>query len=62
MTVPNVVGMNYKDAKKTLEEVGLEITLRNESAEAEITKDFTITNQVPASGVEILSGGSVIVE
>ena len=62
VTVPNVIGMNYKDAKKTLEEVGLEITLRNESTETEIPNDFTITNQVPASGIDILSGGSVIVE
>lgn len=31
--VPNVVGMSYKDAKKALNEVGLEITLRTELKE-----------------------------
>lgn len=60
--VPNVIGMSYKDAKKTLQELGLEITLRNNTAEQDLAQDFTITNQVPSSGVEILSGGSVIVE
>ena len=60
--VPNVIGMSYKDAKKTLQDVGLEITLRNETAETDLPDDFTISNQVPTNGVEILSGGSVIVE
>ena len=60
--VPNVIGMSYKDAKKTLQELGLEITLRNNTAEQDLAQDFTITNQVPSGGVEILSGGSVIVE
>ena len=60
--VPNVIGMSYKDAKKSLQELGLEITLRNNTAEQDLAQDFTITNQVPSGGVEILSGGSVIVE
>lgn len=60
--VPNVIGMSYKEAKKVLEDVGLEITLRNETAETDLPEDFTISNQVPSNGVEILSGGSVIVE
>ena len=60
--VPNVIGMSYKDAKKTLQDVGLEITLRNETAETDLPDDFTISNHVPTNGVEILSGGSVIVE
>ena len=62
VNVPNVIGMSYKDAKKTLQESGLEITVRNEIDEKELPQDFTVTNQVPASGIEILSGGSVIVE
>ena len=60
--VPNVKGLTYKDAKKTLKDAGLDITLRNETNETEISDDFTISNQVPNSGVQILQGGKVIVE
>lgn len=60
--VPNVVGMSYKDAKKALNEVGLEITLRTELKENDNLDEMVIDNQVPSSGVEILQGGKVIVE
>ena len=60
--VPNVVGMSYKEAKKTLNESGLEITLRNEALENEISDEFVVSNQVPSSGIQILQGGKVIVE
>lgn len=58
--VPNVIGLTYKEAEKTLKDAGLEITLRNE--ETEVPDDYVISNQVPNSGVQILEGGSVIVE
>lgn len=58
--VPNVIGFTYKEAEKTLKDAGLEITLRNE--ETEVPDDYVISNQVPNSGVQILEGGSVIVE
>lgn len=58
--VPNVVGLTYKEAKKALRDVGLEITLRNE--ETEVSDDYVISKQVPNSGVQILEGGNVIVE
>ena len=58
--VPNVVGFTYKEANKALKDVGLEITLRNE--ETEVPDDYIISKQVPNSGVQILEGGSVIVE
>ena len=58
--VPNVVGLTYKEAKKALRDVGLEITLRNE--ETEVSDDYVISKKVPNSGVQILEGGSVIVE
>ena len=60
--VPNVIGLTYKEAQKVLQESGLQITLRNEQSEKDIPDDFSITNQVPNSGVQILEGGSVIVE
>lgn len=58
--VPNVVGLTYKEAKRALRDVGLEITLRNE--ETEVSDDYVISKQVPNSGVQILEGGNVIVE
>lgn len=60
--VPNVVGMSYKDAKKTLSDANLEITLRDESILEGISDEFVVSNQVPSSGVQILQGGKVIVE
>lgn len=60
--VPNVIGMTYKEAKEKLENVGLQITLRNKSETMGISDDFIISNQVPGSGVQILEGGSVIVD
>lgn len=60
--VPNVVGLTYKEAKKTLQDSGLEITLRNNTEESEISDDFIVSNQVPSSGVQILEGGRIIVE
>ncbi len=60
--VPNIIGLTYKEAKKALEEVGLQITFREDMENSEDLDDFTVSNQVPNSGVQILEGGSVIVE
>lgn len=60
--VPDVSGMSYKDAKKCLEDAGLQIVLRNEYENEKVPDDFTVSNQVPVSGVQILKGGGVIVE
>lgn len=60
--VPNVIGLTYKEAKKSLEESGLGITLRNNLNEKEIPEEFVVSNQVPSNGVQILEGGTVIVE
>ncbi|MBR2587678.1 MAG: PASTA domain-containing protein [Bacilli bacterium] len=60
--VPNIVGLTYKDAKSVLKEVGLEMVFRNEEGENKISEDFVISNQVPSSGVQILEGGTIIVE
>ncbi len=60
--VPNIIGLSYKEAKKILQDIGLEITLRNGTVETDLPENFTISNQVPISGVQILEGGTVIVE
>lgn len=59
VNVPNIVGLTYKEAKKNLEECGLQITTRQEIGKE---NEFVITNQIPSSGVQILEGSSVIVE
>ncbi len=60
--VPDVVGLTYKEAKKMLEDVGLEISIRNEINDSKILNEYVISNQVPMAGVQILEGSSVIVE
>ena len=60
--VPNIVGMNFKDAKKLLYDSGLEICLRNDVEENMVEDDFVISSRVPSSGVQILEGGKIIVE
>ena len=60
--VPNVIGLTYKEAKKILNDCGLEITMKTEEFQDSVLNEFVITNQIPISGVEILQGGKVIVE
>lgn len=60
--VPNIVGLSYKEAKKTLEECELEISLRNLEESNTNLDEFVISSQIPLAGVEIFKGGSVIVE
>ncbi|MBR2240184.1 MAG: PASTA domain-containing protein [Clostridia bacterium] len=60
--VPNIVGLTYKEAKKVLQEAGLQIVIRNETNESEPSDEFIISNQVPSGGVQILEGGNVIVD
>lgn len=60
--VPNIVGLTYKEAKKVLQEAGLQIVTRNETNESEPSDEFIISNQVPSGGVQILEGGNVIVD
>ena len=60
--VPNVVGLSYKEAKKTLQDSGLEIVLRNDADEKSVAEEFTVSSQVPSCGVQVLEGGKVIVE
>ncbi len=60
--VPNIVGLTYKEAKKVLQDAGLQIVTRNETNESEPSDEFIISNQVPSGGVQILEGGNVIVD
>lgn len=58
--VPNVIGMTIKEAKKTLEECGLEIKLNVDSEEG-IEKDkVTVTEQTPKQGITLEKGEVVM--
>ena len=57
--VPNVTGLTVSEAKKILEDVGLEISY--EETEENVA-DKTVTVQVPVSGIEIYEGTKVVVE
>lgn len=58
--VPNITGMTIKEAKKSLEEVGLILKL-NVNSEDGIDKSITtITEQTPKQGLKAEKGGSVL--
>lgn len=57
--VPNVTGLTVSEAKKILEDVGLEISYKETE---ENVADKTVTVQVPVSGIEIYEGTKVVVE
>lgn len=45
--VPEIRGLNIQEAKKKLQEVGLEITVNCEIAEGEKEEDITVKEQIP---------------
>ncbi len=56
--VPNVIGLTVSEAKKALEESGLEISY--EETEEDVS-DRTVTSQVPANGIKIYEETKVVV-
>lgn len=58
--IPNVTGMTIKDAKKTLEDVGLTLKLNVESEEGIDKTKVTIINQIPKEGIKGEIGGNVM--
>ena len=58
--VPKVVGMTIKEAKKTLEDIGLILKLNVENEEG-IDKDNTeIVEQIPKQGITTEKGGEIM--
>lgn len=45
--VPEIRGLNLQQAKKKLQEVGLEITVNREIEEGEKEEDITVKEQIP---------------
>ena len=61
MQVPNVEGMSIKEAENIVKEVGLEISLQNESEE--LDKENTIvTSQSPREGVSVNKESKIFVQ
>ena len=54
--VPNIIGMTEKEAKKALEDVGLQLEFKKNEGEE---KD-TITEQLPKAGIKTKSGTTII--
>ena len=59
VVVPNLIGKTIDEAKKGLEELKLNIEVREESENE--TEEITIIEQLPKAGVKIKEGTSVIV-
>lgn len=58
--VPNLMGMTVKEAKEILENLGLEIEIKEEE-ENNSNQEQIITKQLPKAGIKIKQGTSVIV-
>ena len=56
--VPNIIGMNVKDAKKELKNLGLElnIDINNEDSNK---KEIIIKNQLPTKGIKVYEGTAI---
>lgn len=60
--VPDVMGMTYENAKKTLENAGLVIKLDGNTAESDLGADAIAVSQSPDSKAEVASGTAVYVK
>lgn len=60
--VPEIRGLNLKDAKKALKEVGLEINLKVELGENVKEEDITIKEQSPKPGIKVNKGSKINIE
>lgn len=58
VAVPNVTGLTIKEAKKVLEEAGLELKFEGEG----VLEEQVIEVQTPKEGISLTKGSSIIVE
>ena len=59
--VPNVVGMNLKEADKALKDVGLEMYIEDQTEEIDKTNTM-VSLQTPSQGIMVKKGSNVFVE
>lgn len=61
VSVPNVEGVSIKEAEKIVKELGLEISINNDSEELD-KENTVVLQQIPKEGVIVNSGSKVFVE
>ena len=59
--VPNIIGMNIKDATSTLKELNLELSINN-NQDGMDKENTIITNQTPTQGIEVNEGSKIYVD
>ena len=59
--VPNVEGLSIKEAEKITKEVGLEISIQNDSEELD-RENTIIKEQSPREGVSVNKGSKIFVK
>lgn len=60
--VPEIRGLNLKDAKKTLKELELDINLQVELGEDAKEEDIKIKEQSPKPGIKVNKGSKINIE
>lgn len=60
VSVPNIEGMSIKEAEKVIKEVGLEISISNDSEELD-KENVKVVEQTPKEGVVINKGSKVYI-
>ena len=60
--VPELRGMNLKDATKTLKEIGLELETNIEITEEMNKEEIIINEQLPKPGIKVKKGSKISVE
>ncbi len=60
--VPEIRGLNLKDAKKTLKELELDINLQVELREDAKEEDIIIKEQSPKPGIKVNKGSKINIE
>ena len=56
--VPNVEGLSIKEAEKTVKELGLELSIENDSEELD-KENTLVTEQTPKEGITVNKGSKV---
>ena len=59
--VPNVEGLSIKEAEKTVKELGLELSIENDSEELD-KENTVITEQTPKEGITVKKGSKVYIK
>lgn len=59
--VPNVEGLSVKEAEKVTKDVGLEISVQNDSEELD-RENTIVTSQSPMEGVNVNKGSKIFVQ